>query len=153
MELYSPTNTIVAKKTGTVDLPPSSTMPVYVPNFFSGSAEVARAFITFDNPGHLWYHYKDTRIVPKIANILLQPGAMPRVTAVATNATPTDLTNVVFVITVFDEAGEAIAASQTVAPSIPAHGSASLIFTWPQAWSGTVGRIEVIPIIPLPTAP
>jgi hypothetical protein len=153
IELYDPSNTIVAKKQGMVDLPPSSTMPIYVPNFFSGSTEVARAFITFDNPTHLWYHYTDTRVIPKVSNIVLQSGATPRVTAIAANSSTSNLSNIVFIITVFNEAGEAMAASQTVAPSVPAHGSASLIFTWPNAFTGPVGRIEVIPVIPLPKAP
>jgi hypothetical protein len=153
IELYSPTNTIVAKKEGTVDLPPSSTVPVFVPNFFSGSATVARAFITFDTPTHLWYRYEDARVVPKVSNIVLTGGEMPRVRAIAVNATTVPLKNVVFIVTVFDETGDAIAASQTIAPSIPAQGSAPLVFTWPTPFLKPVGRIEVIPVIPLPLVP
>lgn len=153
IELYSPTNTVVAKKEGTVDLPPSSTVPIFVPNFFSGSEVVARAFITFDTPVHLWYRYQETRVVPKVSNILFSGGETPRVTATAENATTVSLKNVRFVVTVFDEAGDAIAASQTIAPSVPSHGNAPLVFTWPTPFLKPVGRIEVIPVIPLALKP
>jgi hypothetical protein len=151
IELYSSTNTVIAKKEETVDLPPNSTVPVFVPNFFSGSQDVARAFITFDTPQHLWYRYQETRTLPKVAGIQIAQGATPRIAATAANSSPVAMTNVVFVVTVFGEDGNAIAASRTIAPTIPAQGTASLIFTWPQPFSAPVSRVEVIPITALPT--
>ncbi|MGE5541271.1 MAG: FxLYD domain-containing protein [Bacillota bacterium] len=153
IELYSPTNTVIAKKEGRVDLPPASTVPVYVPNIYTGSQEVARAFITFDTPSHLWYRYRETRPIPEIADVRIDTSETPRVTAVAVNNSAAKITNVPFVITIFDAAGNAIAASRTIAPSIPAHGSAPLVFTWSTPFTGAVSRVDIKPVIPLPPAP
>ncbi|MDB5195014.1 MAG: hypothetical protein JWO84_198 [Parcubacteria group bacterium] len=151
IELYSPTNTVIAKKQGSVDLPPASTVPIFAPDFFSGSETAARAFITFDTPQHLWYRYRETRILPQVADIqITQSGGMPRVTATALNPSTQKLSNIYFVATVFDAAGNAIAASRTVAPTIPAQGTAPLVFTWPTAFSFPVARVEVVPVLPLP---
>jgi hypothetical protein len=151
IELYSPTNTVIAKKEETVDLPPNSTVPVFVPNFFSGSQEVARAFITFDTPQHLWYRYQEKRPLPKVSGVQIDQSGMPRITATAQNPSAVPMTNIVFVATVFGNDGNAIAASRTIAPAIPAQGTAPLVFTWPAPFSQGVSRVEVVPITALPT--
>ncbi|MDB5189210.1 MAG: hypothetical protein JWL82_167 [Parcubacteria group bacterium] len=150
IELYSASNAVVARKVGTVDLPPSSAVPVFVPNIFSGSATVARAFITFDSPEHLWFKYTDDRVIPKVRSVSFIPGDMPRVTATADNASSSTLHNVLFIVTVFGADKNALAASQTIVPTIPAHGSAPLVFTWTAPFAQTVSRIDVVPVIPLP---
>jgi hypothetical protein len=153
VELYSSTNTVIAKGEGTVDLPPASTVPVFVPNFYTGSQEVARAFITFDTPQHLWYRYQDTRVLPQIGDVVITTGDMPRITATAVNPSATALKGTAFIVTVFDAEGNAIAASQTVAPTIAPHGAVPLVFTWPAPLSAIASRVEVVPVVPLPTAP
>ncbi len=150
IELYSPTNTVVAKKEGSIDLPPSSTVPVFVPNIFSGSQDVARAFITFDTPAHLWYSFTATQVVPVVATVQYEAGDTPRITTTATNPSTTTLTNVTFVVTLFDASGNAVASSKTVTPSIPGLGSVPLVFTWSAPFTGTVSKIEVVPVVPLP---
>ncbi len=150
IELYSPTNTVVAKKEGTLDLPPSSTVPVFIPNFFSGSQEVARAFITFDTPEHLWYKPQALTPAPTAENIRITFGDAPRVTATAVNPASTNLLNVTFVVTLFDENGNAVAASQTLVPELGPRGKAPLVYTWNAPFTGTISRIEVIPLLPVP---
>ncbi len=149
IELYSPTNTVVAKKTGTVDLPPAATVPVFIPNFFSGYETVARAFITFDTPYHLWYRYRDSRVIPEVKDVRVEEGREPRVFARVMNPSPTALKEVPFVVTIFDREGNAIAASRTIAPSIPARGTTDIVFTWPSTFQGLVSRVEVLPVVPL----
>lgn len=153
IELYDASNVVVAKKEGTVDLPPGATVPVFVPNLFSGSQVVARAFLTFDMPEHLWYRYQDTRVLPNVTDVLLSGGDAPRVTAIAHNPSAKPLRNTVFIATLFDAEGNAMAASRTVAVSIPPQGATSLVFTWPSAFAGLASRIEVVPVVPLPPAP
>ncbi len=152
IELYGPTNAVVAKKDGKLDLPPASTVPVYVPEFYTGSETVTRAFITFDTPQHAWFRYVDDRIIPKVTDITIAPNDTPRITATAVNPTPTTLRNIAFVVTVFDENGNAIAASRTIAPVLPPLGKTPLTFTWAQAFTGTVSRIEVIPLVAMPAS-
>lgn len=150
IELYDSQNVVVAKKDGTVDLPPNSTVPIFVPDFYTGDHAVARAFLTFDEPSHYWYRYQETRTLPKVANVVLTTSNTPRITATAVNTGATSVGGTYFVATVFDTEGNAIAASQTIATGIPAQGSVELTFTWPSAFSGTVSRIEVVPLVRLP---
>jgi len=150
IELYSPTNAVVATKEGETDLPPTATMPVFVPNFFSGSSEVSRAFITFDEATLKWFTYKDERIIPLVRSTDITPGDQPRITALVENPSAERLSNVKFVITVFGADGNAMAASQTIAPSIPPQGTANLIFTWSKPFASTPSRVEVLPIVPIP---
>jgi hypothetical protein len=149
VELYSPTNTVVAKKEGMVDLPPASIVPVFIPDFFSGSQAVARAFITFDTPKHLWFRSAGKAVSPQVTDVRFGELDMPRVSAIATNPSAYALSNVTFIVTLFDKEDTAIGASRTVVPSIPAHGSVPLVFTWPSSFSVGVARIEVVPVVSL----
>lgn len=149
IQLYSPDNTVVASKEGRVDLPPDTTVPIYVPNFFSGSQTVARVFLTFDEPTHYWLPFTGSRTLPVIESVQLVEGDTPRITASAVNRSGTTLRDVTFVVTVFNEVGNAIGASQTVVRSLPAQSRAPLVFTWSEPFIGTVSRIEVLPVAPL----
>src|SRR6185369_14966661 len=69
--LYGPDNIVIAKKSGAVDLPPKSTVPVFVPGFYSGNQTVARAFLTFDESSFYWYRYTDARTILSTSNVSL----------------------------------------------------------------------------------
>jgi hypothetical protein len=149
--LYGTDNLVVAEKSGTVDLPPSALVPIFVPNFYSGYQTVARAFLTFDDASFKWYRYKDTRPVLPATNIALTNGASaPRVTADIGNPTALPLFRIPVVVAVFDTDGNAIAASATVLPQIPAMGTAPAVFTWNAPYPGPAAREDVIPLAPLP---
>jgi hypothetical protein len=151
IDLYDAENALIGRKAGKVDLPPAATVPVYVPNFYSGSRVVAHAFLTFDTPAHLWYRYpKETRTIPDVRSVDVSVGASPRVHALAVNPSAIPLGPTLFIATVFDTQGNALAASQTIATLIPGQGTADLVFTWPSTFSGPVSRVEVTPVIPLP---
>ncbi|MEJ0053588.1 MAG: hypothetical protein WDN10_02575 [bacterium] len=151
IDLYGAGNVIIASSNGTVDLPPKSVVPVYVPNFFSGNQQVVRVFLTFDQDSVLWESYRETRVLPKARSAELggTPDA-PRITAVLQNDDVEPLYNTKVVATVFDASGNAVGASQTVLEAIQPQGSASAIFTWNAAFPAPVARIEVKPVIMLP---
>ena len=54
--------------------------------------------------------------------------------------------NTTLVATIFDEAGNAIAASQTFVPTLSSQGTAPLTFTWNQAFAAPVARVEILPV-------
>lgn len=153
IELYDANNAVVAKKDGVVDLLPASTAAVFVPNFFSGSRTATHAFLTFHDESIKWYRYQETRQLPTVNDIQPQLGDAPRVTATVVNPSSVELTNLLLVATVFDADGNAIAASQTVAPSVPAQGAAPIIFTWPVPFSAPVSKVEVVPVLQVASAP
>ncbi len=149
VSLYDADNVLVAHTSGTTELPPVSTVPVFIPGVFSGSKIVARAFLSFT--GALpWQTYHDVRVIPTIATpeVSGAPDA-PRITAVVGNPSASPLANVKLIVTVFDAGGTAIAASQTVVPVVDPQGTALATFTWNVPFSASPAKIEVIPIVPL----
>lgn len=150
IELYAMDNTIVAKKEGVLELPPSATVPVYVPNFFSGYQDVKQAFLTIDTDSFRWFPYDDERIVPVYRNDAVLTGTdRPRVTATLQNPSAYPLRDITVVATLFNGEGNAFSASQTVIPYIAPQSSANATFTWNQPFLETPVRIDVVPVVPL----
>jgi hypothetical protein len=151
VDLYSAGNVLIASSKGTVDLPPKSTVPVFIPNFFSGNQEVAHAFLTFDTGTLSWQTYSEARTLPKVASaVLTRASTTPHITAVIQNDDVNPLFNIKVIATVFDAGGNAVGASQTVLPTIGQQGSATAVFTWNTPFPAPIARIEVTPLLPLP---
>jgi hypothetical protein len=151
--LYGKGQVLVQEVNGTLDLPPGASVPVYVPQIFSGKQVVTGAFLDIATSSVRWFLMTpNQRSVPLVSNIT-QSGtpSAPRIEAVLSNATVVPFTNVQVVVIVHNTSGDVIAASGTVLPSIPAQGQSTATFTWNKAFSETPAAIEVIPIIPLPS--
>jgi hypothetical protein len=150
--LYGADQVLVQEVKGTVDLPPASTVPIFVSGITSGSQNAIRAFLTIDSSAPKWFTLaSDTRIVPVVVNAALSGSiALPRIDAVLMNSSVIPLSDVSVVILVHNDQGDVLAASRTVVPTIPAQGQATATFTWNSAFASLPARIEGIPIIPLP---
>ena len=150
--LYGYDQVLIQSVTGTIDLPPSSTVPVFVPGVASGRQAVGTAFLTIDPDTVAWSALpKDARIVPRVTNTTLGGTTdAPRITASLTNPDVRPLTNVKVIAVVRDGSGNTIAASQTLVQVVPAQGSATATFTWNTAFSGVAVSIQIFPITQLP---
>lgn len=147
--LYGPNQALLKTVEGTVDLPPASAQPIYIPGVLTGNQHVVNAFLEIRQDGPKWFLLSfDPRNVPLISNTI-QGGtlAAPRVTATLTNRSTAVLSNVKVVVFVRDARGEVIGASQTLVPTIPAQGQAQATFTWNSAFPGVVASIQTVPII------
>ena len=150
--LYGPDRAFIQEVSGTVDLPPAASVPIYVPNITSGKQTVASAFLTIAPSAPQWFApLAASRIVPLVSITALRGTTeMPRIEAVLENQSTATLYNVRTIIIVHDERGEVIAASQTIVPVLPAQGQATATFTWNNAFSDIPTAIEVVPVVPLP---
>ncbi|MHB1163567.1 MAG: hypothetical protein ACYCZZ_03570 [Minisyncoccota bacterium] len=150
--LYGAGQVLVQQVTGTLDLPPSTSVPVFIPGIPSGNQKTVRAFLTIASTSPKWFTMtSDSRTKPVVSNITLSgSSSSPRVDAVLTNASVTALTDVPVVVIVHDTQGEVIAASRTILPTIPAQGQATATFTWNSAFAGVPAEIDVLPVIALP---
>ena len=151
IELYNDENVLVAKTQGVVDLPALSTAPIFVPDLFSGSQVVSHAFLTFTSPDTRWVKAAPLPKTIEAQNIVYTGGDSPRVTATIYNPTPNPRTHVYFVATLFGTDAKALAASRTLLDTIPAQGATTAVFTWPTPIEGTVARVDIIPVLVLPT--
>lgn len=149
LDLYGSDNILVASVTGSLELPPSTTVPVFAAGVFSGSHTVARAFLTF--PETLsWERYTDERPRLSVSEISITDSAIaPRVTVSIGNPTFSPLFNIPVVAAVFDEAGNAIAASRTILERLPPQSSAQAVFTWRIPFSSKGVRVDITPQVPL----
>jgi len=153
ISLYTSGQALVRVLQGTIDLPPHTSVPIYVPNVGS-TGQVARVFLEIASSSPRWFTLTsatDPRIIPTVANkpLVGADSSTPRVEAVLGNADVSPMFNVHAVVLVHGTSGNVIAASETVLQTIPAHGQATAIFTWNEAFPGTPVSVEVLPIIPL----
>lgn len=151
IELYGADRSLLATKTGSVDLPPSATVPVYVPEAYRGDAEVAQAFLSFEEESLRWYELKKKYIVPTVTNIETLNAETPRIRATLANPIAYALYDIRPVATVFDGEGNAIAASQTILPQLGSQAEAYALFVWGRPFAEPPARIEVLPVLPVPT--
>ncbi len=150
--LYGTGQVFIQQVTGTLDLPPATTVPVFIPGIVSGSQRVVGVFLTIDPAAPRWFTMaSDPRTIPVVSNTTLGGSdAAPRIDAVLANASVSDLSDVPVIVLVHSAQGDVIAASRTILPSIPAQGQATATFTWNAAFASVPAKIEVIPVIPLP---
>ncbi len=152
LTLYGADQTLIQQVTGTLDLPPGSVVPVFVPGIASGKQVVAGAFLEIEDTAPHWFSLTyDPRIMPKVSTPTLSGTLdLPRVETVFINASAINLTNVRAIVFVRSTGGEIIAASSTLLPVVPAQGQATAVFTWNAPFKSKPTALQVVPVIPLP---
>ncbi len=145
VQLYGANEQLLAQQKGTVNLPPGSTAPVFLPNLYKGHTPVTQAFLTFDKSSLQWIRSINKPVLPLLSGIQIQDGPTPKINANITNPNSFDAGTVTVVATVFDPANNAIGASQTVLPSFAARSTVPLVFTWNQEFPGIPARVEILP--------
>lgn len=141
----------VLQKHATISLPANTATPLFITSI--ANADVQQAFVSFASSSPMWTKGTGgTESIPKASNIsVTNTDTRPSVTTTVTNPIAYSERNVPFIATVYSNDGTVIAASQTVVPLIPAQGSAQAVFTWSEPFSEPYARIEVVPILALPT--
>lgn len=150
--LYGQDQSLIQEMSGTLDLPPNTSIPVFVPGIPSGKQSAVNAFLDIEPSSVRWFALStDPRIVPVVSNTN-QSGttSAPRIESTLVNSSAIILTNVKVIVLVHNNKGDVIAASSTIVPAVPAQGLATATFTWNSAFSSVPASIEVIPIVPLP---
>jgi hypothetical protein len=150
LSLFGENQSLIQEVTGTVDLPPGTRVPVYVPGILSGNQTVSRAFLSLPETPRWFALSQEEHIIPNVGRVT-QSGIEenPRIEAILNNPTTEGFFQTLVVVMVRDSQGTVLAASQTVVPIIPPQGEAPAIFTWNRAFTATPSVIEVVPIIPL----
>src|SRR3989344_5642742 len=151
--LYGADQSLIQEVSGVLDLPPGTSVPVFVPGISSGKQMIARAFLEIVSSSLRSFSLSpNSRMVPTVSNTK-HGGTMisaPRIEAILTNQSVTILTNVKVIVLVRNNNGDIIAVSSTIVPTIQAQSQATATFTWNEAFSSVPASIEVVPIISLP---
>lgn len=150
--LYDTDNVLVAERAGSTFIMPGAITPVFESGIQTGNRIAVRTYFIFtEDPA--WERMTDrSRIVVINDKEVSDTAVAPRLSATAFNSSITDMTDVLFIATVFDQAGNAFATSQTKIPKLRGGEKQDITFTWPDPFLVTVGRIDIIPLV-TPGAP
>lgn len=144
--LYDAENVLIAEREGLTYIMPGSITPVFEGGIPTGNRIATRTYFEFTQP-LTWEKMEHTgRAVEINDKELTNPFVEPRVTATARNTSVRDIANLTFIVAVFDAAGNAFAASRTAIPVLRADERREIVFTWPDPFNISVGRIDIIPL-------
>jgi len=145
--LYDERNVLVAERTGTMFIMPSSLTPVFEMNISTGNRAVAHTYLEFTEP-LVWERLKNEAAVIAVNNRkVLDVDSSPRITATAENVSVAPVLNMSFVTVVFDPSGNARASSMTSLSRLDAGEKQQITFTWPSRFIWPVGRIDIFPVV------
>ncbi len=145
--LYDTDNVLVAEREGSTFIMPGQITPVFESGIQTGNRPAVRTYFIFrESP--VWQRMQDrSRIVVVNDKKISETTTQPRLTATVTNSSVKDMVEVLLIATVFDQAGNAFATSQTKIPKLRAGEKQDITFTWPDPFTVTVGRIDIIPLV------
>jgi len=145
---YDSRNILIGERTGITYIMPGGITPIIESAIGTGERVVAHTYFELvEEPD--WQ-----RMVNPAAEItindktLLNLESAPRIIAQVRNTSVEAMRDIQFVTVIFDPAGNAFAASKTLLPRLEANAITEIIFTWPDAFNISVGRIEIIPVLP-----
>lgn len=145
--LYDSQNVLIAEREGSTFIMPGAVTPVFEGGIDTGSRIVVRTYFVFTGP-LVWERMTDrSRTVLINDKKVTDTTTIPRVTATAFNSTVVDMTDALFIATVFDPAGNAFATSQTSISKLEGGAKQQITFTWPEPFTVSVGRIDIIPLV------
>jgi hypothetical protein len=149
LELYAADATLLARVPGFIDVPAGEMVPLFVRSAAGGS-NVARAFVDFDPEKIMWQKAEQVDVPLRISGSNLIEGPSPKVSGFLHNDGYDALYDVKAIAIVYDGEGTAIAASETLVPSIRAQSSVPVTFTWNEPFQTSPARFEILPSLPLP---
>jgi hypothetical protein len=150
--LYDQNNVLIAERDGTTFIMPGGVTPVFEGTIDTGNRIVAHTYFDFTETP-VWERLQDTSGIIALTNIeIANTTSEPRVTAQAKNTSVSDTGDFAFVTIIYDPAGNAFAASRTTVSALAAGKSRELIFTWPDPFNVSVGRIQITPLS-MPASP
>lgn len=141
--LYDPTGATIVSRSGVTFLPPDSEYPIFEGRVATGDREVAKTVITLE-PITEWQVFTTDREQFRVDDRALRDvDSRPRLDATLTNTSLTDSRDVEIVATIFDRAGTALTASETIVPLFEGRKQKNVVFTWPEPIAKTLRSCEV----------
>lgn len=145
--LFDSAGVLVAERTGTAVIAAEGPTPIFEGAIDTGSRAVARTLFEVDEP--TWNRMDDPQPSVSIEEERLSSGSIsPRLDAYLRNNEVFDVFDTEVVAILYDERGNAVAASRTIVPVLENRQRAPLVFTWPEHFGTAIHRIEIVPRVP-----
>lgn len=160
--LYDSQNVLIAERNGTTFILPGGITPVLETGIDTGNRVAVHTCFQLNSDTCLqnannpltWDRMTSPASNIRVSNNQVSDtDTMPRITARVENVGFAPMSNISFVAVAFDPYGNAIAASGTALPDLPPSSPQQITFTWPQPFPGSVGRVDIIPLLPPVEAP
>lgn len=148
-KLFDEKNVLVAERKGSTFISPNTVTPIFEGTIFTGERIPVKTFFEFSKPFE-WSRYEKKGNGLSVSDIKLSNADnSPRVDAILSNPSITDISDIEVVAIVFDSKDNAIAVSSTFVETLPDRSSRNIVFTWPNKFDLQPSRVEVIYRVPL----
>lgn len=145
--LYDSRNILIAEREGSTFIVPGGITPILESRIDTGSRVVSRTYIELEE-GLLWERFEDPADSLTISSRdVSSVDSTPRISAIVKNRAVTPIIEPSFVVVVFDQAGNAFAASATQLDAIEGGASADIVFSWPDPFPAMVSKIDITPLV------
>jgi Mg-chelatase subunit ChlD len=133
----------IGSRSGVTELPPNSTYPVFVGRIFTDGQVITNTTFTIDSID-MWLPATSIATEFRTNDLnLLQVDTRPRLEAKLENTSLQTINDVEVVATIFNDAGKAVAASQTFVETFFARTARDIVFTWPNTIAKTVRSCSI----------
>lgn len=147
--VYDKDNVLIGTREGIAFVPPTKTFPIFEAAFDAGERKPVKAVFEFTSKA-VWKRFESEKPELSIADERVKNATTtPIIDAVVVNETINRYRNIEVVAIVYDESGNARAASKTLVDLLPAEDQVPIVFTWPEPFNFSVSRVEIIPKLPI----
>ncbi len=145
--MYDSRNILVVERTGATFIIPGSVTPIFEPNIDAGNRVIAHTYLEFTGQ-FIWERVSNPAKAIIISNKeILDVNSEPRILAIAENTSVSPISDISFVVVVFDTSGTAYATSRTSLSRISPGEKQQITFTWPYPFPSRVGRVDIFPLL------
>ncbi len=138
-------NILVEEEKGKFYLPPKSVVPIFATGIKTGSRIPTR--VEFSYGKTTWVNEPPYPLDISINNIDIErEDSSPRLTARLVNHSLDSIPELPLVAVIYDAEQNVLHASRTVLKNVAGAGEMDMVFTWPQAFTSSVGTIDIIPV-------
>ncbi len=143
--VYDKENVLIGLVDGFMTVPPVKSYPIFEQGFDAGKRIPAKVLFQFNQPV-TWNKYGFNRPELSVSEpVLTRATTTPRIEAKVINNTLARFENIEVVVVVYGIDDNAIAASRTFVPTLMSRSEAPVVFTWPEPFTQTVSKVEIIP--------
>ncbi len=148
-KLYDEEGIYITEKSGETFISPGKITPIFQNDFEVGLRKPVYTKFSMDN-NLIWERMESTLSaeVFVIDKSFKEISGQPRLFAEIENKGVYTIRGLVVVATLFDKAGNAIAASKTIINRLPPDSIKEVVFTWPKPIGDFVAKIDIMPLLP-----
>ena len=143
--VYDSNNTLIAEPNGSAFIPAGQSFGIFEGGFYTGDRIPARALLEWQGkPAWTTAISQNDLIVVKDVTRNTDDQGLPKISATVENKGLKAINNINGFVVVYDNLGNAIAASQTLIDQVKGGDMEIMVFSWPAPFTDQIGRVEIL---------